>query len=457
MVLATLNSHSTHLLCDLCTSDISAISRCMECAISFCDHCEEVHLRQKSSADHEVLSLDEAREKGITKVRRQIMCMGHPDLELSVFCSTCCQVICRECVSVSHRGHTCESASRAAKSHLSKLRLAADRAKNVLEETAVAASRLNSTSKKIEAQCNKVQSEVEKFIEDYIRSVEEHKLGLLEQIRQVREEKLQRISQEKMKLQRRIKDARDVAYFLDELLSEGTDVEVLSFVNPVMSKMERCEKSEPTREMSYCQSLQFLPEETVKCPDSFYAVYGVLTTQNVSLKNCRLSVESLQNLRVGKKAEAILETRDNSDMPVDRGGEAVTAEIRHRDAGVSRPLIVSVHDRRDGTYCISFVPDVAGKLLLNVNIKGQHINGSPFPVTVRSAKPHHGTFHCCSFCSSGGNKEAICSCGGKMPGGYKGCGHGHEGHPGRRHWSCCGNVLEHSECSKSNSQYQYTL
>lgn len=77
---------------------------------------------------------------------------------------------------------------------------------------------------------------------------------------------------------------------------------------------------------------------------------------------------------------------------------------------------------------------------------------------VRSLRPHHGIFHCCCFCSSGGNKEAICGCGGTMPGGYKGCGHGHEGHPGKRHWSCCGNVLEHSECVRTNSShYQFTL
>jgi hypothetical protein len=110
MVLATLNAHNTHLLCDVCTSDVSvcfltdtsahqstlfslqATARCMDCAISFCDRCEELHLRQKSAAGHEVLSLEEARRKGITKVRRQIMCVQHPELELCLFCSSCCQV-----------------------------------------------------------------------------------------------------------------------------------------------------------------------------------------------------------------------------------------------------------------------------------------------------------------------------------------------------------------------------
>ncbi|KAJ8915637.1 hypothetical protein NQ315_003421 [Exocentrus adspersus] len=410
IVLATLNSQSTHLLCDLCPSDVSAISRCMECAVSFCVHCEEVHLRQKTSSEHEVLTLQRARERGITKVRRQIMCLKHPDLELSVFCSTCFQVVCRDCVSVSHRGHTCEPISRAAKLHFSKLRLAADRAKSVVEESAVAAHRLSTTSKKIEAQCNKVQTEVEKFIEEYIKSVEEHKVSLLEQIRQVREEKLQSISREKLRLQKRIKDARDIAYFLDDLLSDGTENLI---------------------------SISFL----------------LLHLREV----LRILFPGLQNLRIGRKVEVLLETRDHNETPIDRGGEHVTAEIRHRDAGVSKSLAVNVQDRRDGTYGISFVPDVAGKLALNVCVKGQAIKGSPFPLTVRTIKPHHGTFHCCSFCSSGGNKDATCGCEGRMPGGYKGCGHGHEGHPGRRHWSCCGNVLEHSECVRSNSQYQFTL
>lgn len=31
-------------------------------------------------------------------------------------------------------------------------------------------------------------------------------------------------------------------------------------------------------------------------------------------------------------------------------------------------------------------------------------------------KPHTGIYHCCTFCSSGGKKEAICGCGGTMPG-----------------------------------------
>lgn len=59
---------------------------------------------------------------------------------------------------------------------------------------------------------------------------------------------------------------------------------------------------------------------------------------------------------------------------------------------------------------------------------------------------HNGIYHCCTFCSSGGKKEIICGCRGTMPGGYKGCGHGHIGHPGFNHWSCCGSILRNGRC-----------
>lgn len=79
------------------------------------------------------------------------------------------------------------------------------------------------------------------------------------------------------------------------------------------------------------------------------------------------------------------------------------------------------------------------------------LQGSPFNLSARTLRPHSGIFHCCAFCSGKGSKTVTCACDCIMPGGYKGCGHGHYGHPGRRHWSCCGSAQETSECSITNS------
>lgn len=108
---------------------------------------------------------------------------------------------------------------------------------------------------------------------------------------QAKEEKLQNIAKEKLKLQKRIRDARDVAYFLDDLLSDGTEVEILSFVNPIMSKIIQCENFKQDHEFKLSGSLQFLPGEAVKCSNNFYTLYGVVTTQVVSPEHCSLNFD----------------------------------------------------------------------------------------------------------------------------------------------------------------------
>lgn len=89
-------------------------------------------------------------------------------------------------------------------------------------------------------------------------------------------------------------------------------------------------------------------------------------------------------------------------------------------------------------------------------IMNNSLQDSPHLFTVHPFSQHNGIYHCCSFCSSGGSKQASpCGCGCQMPGGYRGCGHGHTGHPGQCHWSCCGSVGEYSDCTRRH--YQFTL
>lgn len=84
----------------------------------------------------------------------------------------------------------------------------------------------------------------------------------------------------------------------------------------------------------------------------------------------------LHNLRVGKRTDITLELRDRSDTPMQRGGEIVSAEIKHREAGSIKQLPLQIEDNKDGTYRISFTPDIADKYTLYVNVKNQPIKVS---------------------------------------------------------------------------------
>lgn len=170
--------------------------------------------------------------------------------------------------------------------------------------------------------------------------------------------------------------------------------------------------------------------------------------QTVEPSLCTLQWEGFSQLRLHKKVDLLLLSRDADGVALCHGGLEINCIIKYKDASV-KFLPIEVSDHRDGTYSISFTPDTQGTLILTISINERQIKGSPFTFHSRQVRPHSGIYHCCSFCSGKGSKTVKCSCEGRMPG-YSGCGHGHAGHPGRRHWSCCGNVLENSECNVAN-------
>lgn len=126
-----------------------AVARCTFCLLNLCVFCSDAHKRQRTSADHEMVSLSEPKI-GLTAIRRQLMCTIHPDKELNLYCSQCEQVVCRDCCILLHRGHACEMAIRAAPFHSNRVRERIDSGKIGLKEAKLSLDKLNVISQRVE-------------------------------------------------------------------------------------------------------------------------------------------------------------------------------------------------------------------------------------------------------------------------------------------------------------------
>lgn len=294
-------------------------------------------------------------------------------------------------------------------------------------------SKLTEVSKKINQKCDIVQQEVLTFLMEYFEALEVHKRTLLNQIARCRETKMDMLQSQQMDLERRTNEAKSAIAFTESLLAEGTEVENLLFVNMLLKRFDACRSSERALDIKINDSLQFLPD--VKAPSKNIPIFGIITTQIAVARNCTLeNLNGLMNLRVHKKAELVLMTRDNEERAMCHGCAAVEVTVYYRDV-TFKTLPVQITDKRDGTYMINFMPDQPGLLQVIITVNGKPIRDSPFTVRARNLRPHSGIFHCCSFCSSNGKKVNSCACGGVMEiDGVKRhgcCGHGHEKHPGK--------------------------
>lgn len=298
------------------------------------------------------------------------------------------------------------SVSKAAKIYIEMLKEAKDNTKPLSTYATHSISKLSDISKKINHKCDAVERDVETYLAEYFEALEVHKTTLLNQIARCRETKMDMIQCQQLDLERRSNEAKTAIAFTETLLTEGTDEESLMFLNLLLSKFDNCRSSDRAMDVKITDSLQFLPE--VKAPSNQaqnnIPLYGIITTQVAVARNCSLdSLTSLTNLRVNKKAEIVLQTRDNADREMCHGSADVDVTISYRDVAFKK-LPVQVTDKRDGTYIICFTPDSPGFIKICILVNGRAIEDSPFIARSRNLRPHSGIFHCCSFCSSNGKK-----------------------------------------------------
>ena len=85
-----------------------------------------------------------------------------------------------------------------------------------------------------------------------------------------------------------------------------------------------------------------------------------------------------------------VETKDSKGQKYNHGGIQLLAEIQPKTAG-HQAVAGNVEDHKDGTYTITFTPQVTGPHQLLITMDGEHIRNSPYDLKVRASKPDYCT------------------------------------------------------------------
>ncbi|KAM4872939.1 E3 ubiquitin-protein ligase TRIM45 [Thomomys bottae] len=429
--------------CDLC-NDKGVEKRCQTCKANLCQFCCQAHRRQKKTTDHIMVDLDEQQQ---WRTGKPALCSAHPAEELRLFCELCERPVCRACATAEHQGHPCEDAGRAVHRHGDTLRALLRTARPRLRALDEALARVQAGDTALREQVQAVAAEVRAFSEGHIAAIEEHRDRLLRQLagQGARRERALRL--QSAQLQQLRADVHAGVEFAEHLLASGSDLAVLVTKGVVVARLRALSQADCSVRPGGHPPIRFCPQEKAgQCRG--YQVFGALDAQEVDPARCILQGEDLHKAREKQTSSFTLLCKDATGESLGRGGDHISVAVVPKDKK-DGPVRTMVQDNKDGTYNVSYTPKEPGIYTVWVCVEEQHVQGSPFTVTVkRKRHPHSGVFHCCTFCSSGGQKAVRCACGGTMPGGYLGCGHGHKGHPGRPHWSCCGKFAEKSECTR---------
>uniref|UniRef100_A0A3B5K8E1 RING-type E3 ubiquitin transferase n=1 Tax=Takifugu rubripes TaxID=31033 RepID=A0A3B5K8E1_TAKRU len=453
--------------CDLC-GEGGAESRCEVCCVNLCGFCCQAHRRQKRTASHSVRCLKELKSAG--RLSRPVLCSLHPGQELRLFCQPCDRPVCLECAATLHRDHHCsptrdvvhrhgdrirELVSGHLRPHLGHLKASLQKVRALApQHRRTRLTRLlvqvEKSQDALQARVDATANEVRGFARGYASAVEAHCLSLLHRLEELHVQRRNQLHLQRAQLQQELVDVQGGVDFAERLLTCGSDAEILSAKAVTLKRLgSLAEGSRSGRPAAVApddgSGISFAASEPAGQVGGF-PVVGAIVSKTVEVSKCTIEGEDLHTSREGERAHFLVVCRDSAGERMTRGGEHVMVSIVHKGKKDCKAESAVV-DNGDGTYGVSYTPQEAGAYSVWVCVRAQHVQGSPLALTVsRKWRHHSGTFHCCCFCSSGGSKEARCGCPGTMPGGFQGCGHGHKGHPGKLHWSCCGCTVKNSDC-----------
>ena len=414
----------------------------------------EAHLRQRKTSQHMLVSVEDQQHQHddhyslgfeSTSQAAQLAeyCPTHPQQELKLFCDTCSVPICKECSSDKHFDHAFLPLEDVDLQYMEILQ-------NVLTQAKCLVAMLNESMKNIEFMISSVREQsrvVAKEICDSIdlqmRTLQEHKRFLLTQLDAVKQHKENTLEMQLEGLKKVMESLTVNCTMAGNALRQGNPRLAFSSKSPVASQLEETSNANHDFTPNEDDYIKFYRDAPAGKRNGL-EVFGVLDTKGPSAAHSVVEGEGLFEARQGKPASFKVTVHDRYSQRRASSGDNVEAQVTSRTGVVVETV---VKDCKNASYLVSYTPENVGEHRLSVLIDGKHIRASPFVVNVLpKCNKHRGIFHCCTFCSSEGKKHVRCGCGGTMPGGYSGCGHGHPAHPGCWHWSCCGSTDEKSDC-----------
>ena len=249
--LLTLKQQAQCIKCQSCNAEDPATSKCLSCNKFLCGKCLEAHNNFPALTDHVVLTIEElAKPENRAKTKGKLRCEKHNKV-LKFYCETCKVLVCRYCVDVNH--------PRPEHSWFPLADIVEQKKEELKASFVIFKKQMNQASESnlkiehaIETLKNKaaitkdaIIQQQQEILSEFTKKLEQQTAVLLDQV----DRKYNEVNKPLLKQQADVKDylgkAKSSLDFAKNIISNGTDEEILSLKHEIEEKAERIEKERP--------------------------------------------------------------------------------------------------------------------------------------------------------------------------------------------------------------------
>lgn len=406
--------HSHHLgepQCSSCDEQNLATSHCLDCQEYLCDNCVRAHQRVRLTKDHFIERLGEnlhlsrvnanstTSQPGMSVSLAQSLqnnfallslfqdrmsyCQHHDSEVFLFFCETCTVPICRECSMGRHMGHTFVYLQDAVQDcRAITIQLLAD-AQQGRQAVQLSMEKVQAMSEQVEIKAKVVQTEVKALVLRHKKALEERECELLWKVEKIRQVKAKSLYLQVEKLHQSLTKLDSTIAAVSQVLDEGHHLDVLVARERMLTQIHELKALRGLLQPQEDDRFMFTP------PDQ--ALYIAIQSMGMISSGAFAPVtkahgEGLKSALRSKPASFTVVGYDHDGEPRLSGGDAVSGIVMSvTDGNVSA---ADVTDHQNGSYTVGYLPKCEGEHLVSVLVCNQHIQGSPFKVTVKSGRSY---------------------------------------------------------------------
>ena len=368
--------------CEKCQKG-DATSFCRDCGQFLCTVCTQIHKDWAELSTHEVISLDRL-EGDVTQLvpptKKVTYCSKHPTKESDLYCETCEELICRDCIVRVHRDHQYDLITDAYPKHKNVITDHLQPVKQQLGVVNKAIENLDTRRQQISDQRMAIETNIHRTIRRLQEALEERKTELIGQLDKLTQQKMKSLAAQRDVFELVQTQLSSCLDFVSESLRTGSQAEILAAKKPVVQQIEEmtAEFKPELLVLAEQADLKFTAtaELTLACSH-----FGKVDVDPVSPDKCHATGKGLEVAAVGEQATATVyavnaEGQECEDPLVDIDCEFVSC----RDA---TSVKCSVKKREGNQYEVCYQPTGKGRHQLHIKVESQHIRGSPFAVLAK--------------------------------------------------------------------------
>ena len=250
-----------------CCCKDPALNHCASCEMFMCKNCSELHNNWPANKKHNLLSVEKlSNPESQVKMRKKLLCSKHEDKVLEIFCQTCNDLCCINCMSSDHLKHSCVAVSEVAQKQKETLQSSYTRLHERLSEGKKALNNIREVMECLEKNAktakDQIKEQKEKILKIVAEKLDEKAKKMNEEVDEVYGEMHSALSKQHDEIKEYLDKVQASVSLPRNLLKRGSIEEILSTRNFIDEKINKLGSEKPEDLLAVNDGdIQYVPDD----------------------------------------------------------------------------------------------------------------------------------------------------------------------------------------------------